>query len=151
MVRGAQEHPVAVVVAGRPGAGKTATADLVQTALKRRGGAVRIGRDLYKPAHRDYATTLAADVRTASAAVRPDTPAWQAAVEDHVRRSRFDAVDESALTDLDDFRASSAAYRQSGYRIEIVVLATADRRERGVRQEWEPEGLIEVWTLLEGG
>ncbi|MGW0579788.1 DUF4158 domain-containing protein, partial [Streptomyces sp. NPDC002920] len=24
-----------------------------------------------------------------------------------------------------------------------------DRKERGVRQEWEPEDLIEVWTLLE--
>ncbi|MFJ9975276.1 DUF4158 domain-containing protein [Streptomyces sp. NPDC090621] len=24
-----------------------------------------------------------------------------------------------------------------------------DRREREVRQEWEPEDMIEVWTLLE--
>ncbi|MFC8095745.1 zeta toxin family protein [Streptomyces sp. NPDC057301] len=41
-----------VVVAGQPGAGKAQIADLVQAALNRRGGAVRIGRDLYKPAHR---------------------------------------------------------------------------------------------------
>ena len=25
-----------------------------------------------------------------------------------------------------------------------------DRKEPGVQQEWEPEDLIEVWTLLEG-
>jgi pantothenate kinase len=38
-----QPRPV-VVVAGQPGAGKTAIADLVQAALGRRGGAVRVGR-----------------------------------------------------------------------------------------------------------
>ncbi|MFB7825316.1 zeta toxin family protein [Streptomyces hydrogenans] len=136
-----QERPVVVVVAGQPGAGKTAIADLVQAALERRGGAVRIGRDLYKPAHRDYAAALATDVRTAGAAVRPDTTAWQAAVEEHVRRSRFDAVVESALADLDDFRSSSAAYRQSGHRIEIVALATAEAwSQLGILHRFLTEG-----------
>ncbi|MFE5899867.1 zeta toxin family protein [Streptomyces sp. NPDC056488] len=136
-----QEHPVVVVVAGQPGAGKTAVADLVQAALERRGGAVRIGRDLYKPAHRDYAAALAADVRTAGAAVRSDTAAWQAAIEEHVRRSRFDAVVESALADLDEFRGSSAAYRRSRHRIEIVALATAEA--------WSQLGILDRF-LTEG-
>jgi predicted kinase len=39
-----------VIAGGQPGAGKTTVADLVQAALDRRGGAVRIGRDLYKVA-----------------------------------------------------------------------------------------------------
>lgn len=46
-----QARPVVVVVAGQPGAGKTQIADLVQAALDRRGGAVRICRDLYKSAN----------------------------------------------------------------------------------------------------
>ncbi|MET9819772.1 zeta toxin family protein [Streptomyces sp. NPDC006355] len=37
-----QARPVVVVVAGQPGAGKTEIADLVQTVLDRRGGAVRV-------------------------------------------------------------------------------------------------------------
>ncbi|MFJ3363531.1 zeta toxin family protein [Streptomyces anthocyanicus] len=119
-----QTRPVVVVVAGQPGAGKTAAADLVQAALDRRGGCVRIGRDLYKPAHRHYAGALAADVRTAGALVRSDTAGWQAAVEDHVRAMRCDAVVESALADPDDFRLSSAAYRAAGHRIEVFALAT---------------------------
>ncbi|MER6374056.1 zeta toxin family protein [Streptomyces mirabilis] len=122
----AQVGPVVVVVAGQPGAGKTQVADLVQTALDRRGGAVRIGRDMYKPVHRHYAGALAVDVRTAGAIVRPDTARWQAAVEAHVREQRFDAVTESALADSDDFRASSRAYRAAGHRIEVVALATAE-------------------------
>ncbi|MEU9057185.1 zeta toxin family protein [Streptomyces sp. NPDC048384] len=121
-----QQQPVAVVVAGQPGAGKTQIADLVQAALNRRGGAVRIGRDLYKPLHRHYAGALAADVRTAGALVRPDTARWQVAVEAHVRDRHFDAVVESALADPDDFRASSAAYRAAGHRIEVVAVATPE-------------------------
>ncbi|MGW3563505.1 zeta toxin family protein [Streptomyces sp. NPDC000941] len=121
-----QDRPTVVVVGGQPGAGKTAVADIVQAALNRRGGAVRIGSDLYKAAHRRYAELLAADVRTAGVKVRPDTRGWQAAVEEYVRARRLDAVVESALADPDEFRASSAAYRRSGTRLEVVALATAE-------------------------
>ncbi|MCQ8194638.1 zeta toxin family protein [Streptomyces rugosispiralis] len=129
-----QDRPTVVIVGGQPGAGKTAIADLVQAALNRRGGAVRIGSDLYKAAHRRYAELLAADVRTAGVQVRPDTRAWQAAVEDHVRAQRIDAVVESALADPDGFRTSAAAYRQAGSRLEVVAVAT-------------PEALSQLGTL----
>lgn len=122
----AQARPVVVVVAGQPGAGKTTLADRVAAVLARRGGAVRVGRDLYKPFHHHYAGVLAADIRTAGALVRPDTARWQAAVEAHVREMGFDAVVESALADPDDFRASSRAYRAAGHRIEVVVLAVSE-------------------------
>ncbi|MET9175882.1 zeta toxin family protein [Streptomyces misionensis] len=121
-----QRQPVVVVVAGQPGAGKTQIADLVQAALDRRGGSVRVGRDLYKPLHQHFAAALAADVRTAGAVVRADTAWWQAAVEAHVRARGFDAVVESALADPDDFRTVSRSYRSSGHRIEVVALATAE-------------------------
>ncbi|WP_327309081.1 zeta toxin family protein [Streptomyces sp. NBC_01298] len=122
----AQERPVVVVVAGQPGAGKTHIADLVQRTLDGRGGAVRVCRDLYKPLHRRYAEALATDVRTAGAAIRPDTAAWQEAVEEYVRLQGFNAVVESSLTDPDEFRTSSAAYRASRARIEIVAVAVAE-------------------------
>ncbi|WP_060887528.1 zeta toxin family protein [Streptomyces caniscabiei] len=122
----AQTRPVVVVVAGQPGAGKTRIADLVQAVLDRRGGSVRVGRDLYKPFHRHYASALTADVRTAGVRIRPDTARWQTAVEAHVRDRGFDAVVESALADPDVFRASSLAYRAAGHRIEVVAVATAE-------------------------
>jgi hypothetical protein len=80
----------------------------------------------YKRAHRHYAAALAADVRTAGAKVRSDTSYWQTALEGYVRDHSLDAVVESALADPDDFRASSAAYRSSRHRIEVVALATPD-------------------------
>ncbi|CQR59548.1 Hypothetical Protein sle_00860 [Streptomyces leeuwenhoekii] len=79
---------------------------------------MRVCRDLYKAAHRRYRRLLAADVRTAGVAVRPDTGRWQAAIEDHVRVHGYDAVIESALADIEEFRASSAAYREAGARLE---------------------------------
>ncbi|MEU8718236.1 zeta toxin family protein [Streptomyces sp. NPDC048663] len=114
------------MVTGQPGAGKTWIADVVQAALDRRGGAVRVGRDLYKRLHRHYSPALAADVRTAGALVRPDTVRWQGGVETHVREMGFDAVVESALDDPDGFRASSGAYRTAGHRIEVVAVATPE-------------------------
>jgi hypothetical protein len=69
---------------------------------------------------------LAADVRTAGAKVRSDTSYWQTAIEGYIRDHSLDAVVESALADPDDFRASSAAYRSSQHRIEVVALATPE-------------------------
>jgi hypothetical protein len=137
-----QEEPVVVVVGGPPGAGKTAVADLVQAALDRRGGAVRIGRDLYRAAHRRYPALLEADVRTAGAGVRPDTSRWQAEVEEHVRARGFDAVVESALADAGEFRDLAAAYRRAGYRIEVVAVATAEAlAQLGVLDRFLTDGL----------
>ncbi|MFJ7069695.1 zeta toxin family protein [Streptomyces sp. NPDC101115] len=76
-----QDRPVVVIVGGQPGAGKTKVAGLVQAALGQRGGAVRIGRGLYKHAHRHHVAALTADVRTAGAKVRSNINYWQTAVE----------------------------------------------------------------------
>lgn len=121
-----QERPVVVFIAGQPGSGKTHLAELLQAVMDRRGGAVRVGSDLYKTAHRRYAELLAADVRTAGVKVRPDTRRWQAAVETHVRDNGFDAVVETALADAGEFRALASAYRQAGFRAEIAVVAAPE-------------------------
>ncbi|WP_307842663.1 zeta toxin family protein [Streptomyces sp. RK75] len=121
-----QDDPVVVFVAGQPGSGKTQLACLLQAVLSRRGGAVRIGRDLYKALHPRYADFLAEDVRTAGLRVRPETSGWQEAVEEYVRRCGFDAVVETALADPVHFRSTAAAYRAAGFRREVVALAVAE-------------------------
>ncbi|MDH2393880.1 zeta toxin family protein [Streptomyces sp. HNM0663] len=140
-----QARPVVVIVGGQPGAGKTQVADLVQAVLDRRGGAVRIGSDLYKAAHQHYAELLAVDVRTAGVKVRPDTRRWQAAVEEYVRSHGFDAVVESALADSTEFRTSAGAYRQAGSRVEVVAVATAEA--------WSQLGILDRFLseAIDGG
>ncbi|MEU5053532.1 zeta toxin family protein [Streptomyces sp. NPDC021096] len=121
-----QDRPVALFVSGPPGSGKTMLAGLLHTALDHRGGAVLVGRDLYKAAHHRYAELLAEDVRTAGVRVRPDTCRWQDEVEAYARSHRFDVVVETALADAEDFRATAAAYRQADYWIEVVALAVPE-------------------------
>lgn len=121
-----QRRPVVVFVAGQPGSGKTLVVDLVHRALGRRGGAVRVDRDAYKHVHPCYTAFLAEDVRTAGVRVRPETYRWQAEVEARVRADRYDAVVEAPLAEVQEFLNEAAAYRQAGYRVEIVALAVPE-------------------------
>ncbi|WP_309030397.1 zeta toxin family protein [Streptomyces alfalfae] len=97
----AQEQPVVVVVVGPPGSGKSAACRVLKAVLDRRGGAVLVGRDLYKPAHPEYRRLLGDDDRTAGVKVRPDVLRWQAEVEEYVRGHRFDAVVEDPVAGPD--------------------------------------------------
>ncbi|SMF51021.1 zeta toxin family protein [Streptomyces sp. Amel2xC10] len=119
----AQTFPVAVFVAGQPGAGKSTFAALVHHALAHRGGAVRICSDDYKRVHPCYSALLAIDDLSAGVRTRPATRRWQAAVEDHTRRHRLNAVIETALADPEEARTTIGAYRRAGHRVELAVLA----------------------------
>ncbi|MFE4540264.1 zeta toxin family protein [Streptomyces scopuliridis] len=121
-----QDRPVVVVVAGPAGSGKSELCGLLRTVLDRRGGAVVIGRDLYKTVHPAYDDLMQSDDRTAGVRVRPDVLRWQAAVEAYVRHKRFDVVLETAVADPEEVCATARSYRAAGYRVELVALATAE-------------------------
>ncbi|ELP69952.1 zeta toxin family protein [Streptomyces turgidiscabies] len=116
-----QDQPVAVLIGGPPGSGKSTVCQVLKAVLDRRGGAVLIGRDLYKTDHPAYRSLLHSDDRTAGVRVRPDVLRWQAEVEEYVRGHRFDALVETPAVDPEQARA----YREAGYRVEVVVLAEA--------------------------
>lgn len=121
-----QDQPVVIVVAGPAGTGKSRLCDLLLAVLAPRGGAVLIGRDLYKTAHPQYDDLMREDDLTAGVRVRPDVLRWQAEVEAHVRLNRFDAVLEAPIADLAEAIATARLWRTAGYRIEVVALATSE-------------------------
>ncbi|WP_405533823.1 zeta toxin family protein (plasmid) [Streptomyces avidinii] len=121
-----QDQPVVVIVAGPGGSGKSELCDLLLTVLARRGGAVLIGRDLYKKAHPHYAGLMRSDDRTAGVRIRPDVTRWQAEVEEYARGRRFDIVLEEPVSDVEEACARARSYRAAGHRVELVALATAE-------------------------
>lgn len=121
-----QDRPVVVIVAGPAGSGKSELCDLLLAVLGRRGGAVLIGRDLYKRDHPHYDDFMRSDDRSAGVRIRPDVLRWQAEVEAYARRRRFDVVLEEPVADLEEACATARSYRATGYRVELVALATAE-------------------------
>ncbi|MBC3844634.1 hypothetical protein GXW82_44000 [Streptacidiphilus sp. 4-A2] len=75
------------------------------------------------------------------AVVRRAVRRWQRDVEDEVRRRRCDVVVESGAVDLDDFRRDAVAYREAGFRLELLVVAAGE--------PWSQLGTLE-WCLAQG-
>ncbi|KAM0507730.1 hypothetical protein D7B24_003776 [Verticillium nonalfalfae] len=122
----AGQRPLAVLIVGQTGAGKTRLAPAVlkaQTAL--RGSPAHIIADTYKTYHPSYATLTAspATAPLASPATGPDARRWLRLAAAHAADQRLDLLIESACRHPDDFTALAAALHDAGYRVEVVVLA----------------------------
>ncbi|MER5201172.1 zeta toxin family protein [Streptomyces sp. NPDC002755] len=124
-----QERPVVVYLMGQPGSGKTNMTRMVLRSL--RGKPTRVSGDDFKAAHPDYYQLMQEEPRTAGARIRADYRAWQVLAEQYVRQRRSDAVIEIAPSSAAAFVNAALLYRQSGYRVEVVVLAVraADSRQ----------------------
>jgi UDP-N-acetylglucosamine kinase len=86
-------HQLLAIVAGQPGAGKTVTTAMLKREVDRRGGAVTINTDDYKPYHPEYARLLAADDQTAALLVSLDGQRWAAKAERYLLKQRVDVVE----------------------------------------------------------
>lgn len=125
-----RENPVAVVLVGQPGAGKTRAAQQLRDVLAAEGGFVEVDSDLYKPFHPQYAALLETDDRIMAAAIGPDGRAWMAQVQDHVREHKLHALVHEIAQDPECFAQTLNAYRDAGFRVVVVALAVAEGLSR---------------------
>lgn len=125
-----QEQPLAIIVSGQTGAGKTSITTLATQALAGRGTAVNINLDTYKPYHPQFDALMRADDTTAGAYTSIDGHKWMEAAEAYAIRSRFDIVLESAMRDPRDFEEPAARLRAGGYRVEVLVVAVHESMSR---------------------
>ncbi|WP_165956725.1 zeta toxin family protein [Kribbella antibiotica] len=125
-----QAHPVVVFIGGQPGAGKTATTEMINHTMGLRGPVAHVCGDFYKPYHPDYSRLMDKDERTAGAFTRLDTRLWHRAAEDWARARGCHTVVETALADPKEFRQASAAFRAAGFRIEVAAMAVPEAMSR---------------------
>ncbi|GKT46740.1 TPR repeat protein oca3 [Colletotrichum spaethianum] len=119
-----RSRPLAVLIVGQTGAGKTRTAPAVLNAMSRIHPPVHLIADVYKAYHPSYVTLLdSANPAHASPATGPDARKWlaMAAAEAIVRK--LDVLLESACRHPDDFRELARMFGEAGYRVEVVVMA----------------------------
>jgi predicted ABC-type ATPase len=125
-----QRQPVVVFVAGQTGAGKTSVTHLVESVLARRGGAVNINLDTYKPHHPRYQRLVENDDTTAGAYTSIDGHKWMEKAEAYAIQQRYDVVMESAMRDPRDFEEPARRFRAAGYRVEVVIVAVPESLSR---------------------
>lgn len=118
-----QDEPVVVFVVGQQGAGKSRVAEMVGRALDRRGGFADLDSDLYKPYHPAYDVLMRGDDTLMAAYLGPDSWAWLAQAHDHVRSRRLNALKHETAQDSRGATAHLHAYRDAGFRVEVMFLA----------------------------
>ncbi|KAK0753067.1 zeta toxin-domain-containing protein [Schizothecium vesticola] len=119
-------RPLAVLILGQTGAGKTRLAPLLLAALSRGGGddspPVHLIADTYKAYHPHYAVCLPA----ASA----DARKWLAMACEHVVERRMDVLVESACRYPGDFCELVEIFGRGGYAVRVAVLAVPEGLSR---------------------
>ncbi|KAI0887491.1 zeta toxin-domain-containing protein [Annulohypoxylon maeteangense] len=144
--------PLAVLIIGQTGAGKTRTAPLLKQTLQhlRSSPPIHFIADTYKTYHPSYASLLQTHPPLASPATSPDARRWLLHAATVAATRRSDVLLESATRHPDDFAALAQLFHGHGYRVEVVVLAVPAALSRlGILRRYY-EGLPEAgpgWGL----
>lgn len=120
-------QPLAVILVGQTGAGKTRTAPALKEALTsiKRTPAHFIA-DTYKTYHPEYANIIKEKPELASPATGPDARKWLEMACQYAIQHRIDCLVESACRHPDDFCSLAQAFHDGGYRVNVAVLAVPE-------------------------
>ncbi|QIS23650.1 zeta toxin family protein [Nocardia terpenica] len=125
-----QRAPIAVLIVGPTGAGKSLITARVRQILHRRGEPAWINMDFYNPHHPHYARWRTERPQDADALVRRDGDKWWAQAQQYALARRADIVLESAAVTEAEFEhicqrinTHPVSAGQRRYRVESVFVA----------------------------
>lgn len=118
-----QPEPVVVALVGQHGSGKSRAASMITDTLARRGGFAELDGDLYRPYHPAYDSLIRRDDTLTAVYTGPDAWAWLAQAREYVRDRRINALTHETANDGHAVAAHLRAYRQAGFRVEVMILA----------------------------
>ncbi|KAL0931054.1 zeta toxin family protein [Colletotrichum truncatum] len=119
-----RSRPLAVLIVGQTGAGKTRTAPAILSAMTRINPPAHFIADVYKAHHPSYGTLLSSENPAhASPATGPDARKWLAMASAEAISRKLDVLLESACRHPNDFRELASMFGEAGYFVEVVVMA----------------------------
>lgn len=136
-----QREPLAVLLGGQPGIGKSSTKAQIATALAAHGGVVDFSADLLRPYHPRFHELLEGDERALAsldAAIDQDARLWVDMMIDHARGHRLNAIVDSNLASPDRAHGFIDQFTDAGYRVEVQFVAGPAALSRlGVLQRYQ--------------
>ncbi|TDZ61669.1 hypothetical protein CTRI78_v004258 [Colletotrichum trifolii] len=119
-----RSRPLAVLIVGQTGAGKTRTAPSIHAAMNAINPPAHFIADVYKAFHPSYLSIISSDNPAhASPATSPDARRWLAMACAEAITRKLDVLLESACRHPDDFRDLARMFGEAGYFVEVVVMA----------------------------
>ncbi|KAK7735896.1 hypothetical protein SLS53_007274 [Cytospora paraplurivora] len=118
-------QPIAILIAGQTGAGKTRIASAVWDAINTRNPAHFIA-DAYKNYHPEYTSLLKSTPSLASPATGTDAQKWLAMASNWCIGRKIDVLFESSCRNLDELTGLVSAFHSGGYRLYVVLLAVPE-------------------------
>lgn len=124
-------QPLAVLIVGQTGAGKTRLAPVLLSALARQGRTpAHLIADTYKAYHPSYLAIMQSKPAIASPATGTDARRWLTMACELAAEKRLDVLVESACRHPDDFCSLAALFRKAGYGVCVAVLAVPEALSR---------------------
>lgn len=124
-----REQPLAIVLVGQPGSGKSRTTAALGDILGL-DSFIRADSDLFKPYHPAYGQLLGTDDQLLTSATRHDGRVWMAKAQQYARDRRVDVLIDHTIDDLDYFRDTIWPYHDVGYRVAALFLAVPEGLSR---------------------
>jgi len=131
-------YPVAVILGGQPGSGKSALIRKALNEMKQRGGAIQIEGDALRDYHLAYSRLLAKDDKTAAFYTDRDTGHWVEKAIAYAKEQQVNLVIEGIMRSPEVVAATMQSLREAGYTIDARALAVNWRlSEQGIIQRYE--------------
>lgn len=130
--------PVAVILGGQPGAGKTALLAAARLELQAGGSTVTINGDTLRSFHPQYRALQEAVPLDAARYTDHDSGRWVEKLIAAAQERRINLVIESTMRLLEVFVRTAGHLHEAGYQVEARVLAISKRLSwQGVHQRYE--------------
>lgn len=132
------KQPTVIILAGQPGAGKSALSRQAEQRLDKDGGAVVVDVDELRASHRGYRSFQAESGRTAASRVQSDAGRWGDELIQDASDARRNIIVDGTLKSPDKAEQLCEDLKSKGYRVEVHAIAVRkEDSELGVYRRYE--------------